>query len=569
MPKLTIDNREVEVDNGATILDAAGKLRIEIPTMCFLKGYKASTSCMVCLVKVNGLGGFVPSCGTIAQDGMRVESDSEEVRQARRAALELLLSDHLGDCIGPCQITCPARMNIPLMIRQIAAGKLRDAIATVKKDIALPAVLGRICAKPCERACRRAAFDDAVSICLLKRYVADIDLQSANPYLPDCKPRQDKRVAIVGAGPAGLAAAYYLTQDGFSCTLFDEHESAGGGLRYALSEEQLPRAVLDKEIALIEKLGVQFQGQTRIGALASREPTALSMEDLRSDFDAVFVAVGVLKAGVPAPKDNGQLSGPEWMGLETGPDGIVINRKTYETNLAGVFAGGDAVRNPRRFACPSASCEANRGASQKRSSGGTVRAVADGKEAAVSIGQYLSGRIVTGATKAFNTHIGKLEEGQIEKFVAGASKAPRVTPAQKDTGFTDEQAREEAARCLHCDCRKAETCKLRQYAHDYGARPARYKPVLSRVEGGQRRAFVQLSSHPDVIYEPGKCIDCGLCIQIASVAGEKLGLTFIGRGFDVRVAVPFGRSIAEGLKHVAGQCVAACPTGALAFKVKS
>ncbi len=268
MPKLTIDNREVEVDNGATILDAAGKLRIEIPTMCFLKGYKASTSCMVCLVKVDGLDRFVPSCGTIAQDGMRVESDSEEVRQARRAALELLLSDHLGDCIGPCQITCPARMNIPLMIRQIAEGSLRDAIATVKKYIALPAVLGRICPKPCERACRRATFDEAVSICLLKRYVADLDLQSANPYLPPCKPGQDKRVAIVGAGPAGLAAAYYLTQDGFSCTLFDEHESAGGGLRYALSEEQLPRNVLDKEIALIEKLGVQFQGQTRIGTPA-------------------------------------------------------------------------------------------------------------------------------------------------------------------------------------------------------------------------------------------------------------------------------------------------------------
>ncbi len=519
MPKLTIDNREVEVDNGATILDAAGKLRIEIPTMCFRSGYKASTSCMVCLVKVNGSDRLVPSCGTIAQDGMRVESDSEEVRQARRAALELLLSDHLGDCIGPCQITCPARMNIPLMIRQIAEGSLRDAIATVKKDIALPAVLGRICTKPCERACRRVAFDEAVSICLLKRYVADIDLQSANPYLPPCKPGQDKRVAIVGAGPAGLAAAYYLTQDGFPCTIFDEHESAGGGLRYAVSEGQLPRDVLNKEIALIMKLGVQFQGQTRIG-------TALSMEDLRTDFDAVFIAVGALKVG-----------GSVWMGLETGPNGIAINRKTYETNLPGVFAGGDAVRKRRL----------------------TVRAVADGKEAAVSITQYLSGRTLTGAAKPFNTHIGKLRDGEIEKFLAGASKAPRRTPAQEDYGFTDEQAREEAARCLNCDCRKAQTCKLRQYAQDYGARPARYK--------GERQAFVQLTSHPDVIYEPGKCIDCGLCIQIASEAGEKLGLTFIGRGFDVRVAVPFGRSIADGLKHVAGKCVAACPTAALAFKL--
>jgi NADH dehydrogenase/NADH:ubiquinone oxidoreductase subunit G len=100
---------------------------------------------------------------------------------------------------------------------------------------------------------------------------------------------------------------------------------------------------------------------------------------------------------------------------------------------------------------------------------------------------------------------------------------------------------------------------LRQYAQDYEAKPTRYK--------GQRRLFVQKAQHPDVIYEAGKCIDCGLCIQTAAKAGEKLGLTFVGRGFDVRVAVPFDRSIAQALKHSADQCVNACPTGALAFAV--
>ena len=556
MPKLFIDNREVEVDKGATILDAAGKLGIEIPTMCFLKDYKPSTSCMVCVVKVNGLDNLVPACGTVVKDGMRVESNSEEVRQARKAALELLLSDHVGDCLGPCQVICPARMNIPLMIRQIAAGKFREAIATVKKDIALPAVLGRICPKPCEKGCRRAVFDEAVSICLLKRYVADLDLQSSNPYLPPCKPTQNKRVAIVGAGPAGLAAAYYLQQAGVLCTVFDDHEKPGGMLRYAVPKEHLPIEVLDKEIALIEKLGMKFKGQTRIG-------TDLLMEDLRKDFDAVFVAVGQLKPGDAKSMD-----------LEETPNGIKVNGKTYQTNLPDVFAGGDAVHKRKL----------------------TVRAVADGKEAAVSISQYLSGCSVTGPVKEFNTRIGKLMDGEIEKFLACSDKAERTSPAKlgldqnpplagsgKDGGLTDQQARKEAARCLHCDCRKADTCKLKQYAQDYGARPTRYK--------GQRRLFTQqlqsCTNYPlgkdsalpevqtdrsgsigagDIIYEVGKCIDCGLCIQTAAKAGEKLGLTFVGRGFDVRVAVPFDRSIAQALKHSAEQCVNACPTGALAFR---
>jgi len=552
MPKLFVDNREVEVDKDATILDAAGKLGIEIPTMCFLKDYKPSTSCMVCVVKVNGLDNLVPACGTVVKDGMRVESGSDQVRQARKAALELLLSDHVGDCLGPCQVICPARMNIPLMIRQIAAGKFREAIATVKKDIALPAVLGRICPKPCEKGCRRAVFDEAVSIGLLKRYVADLDLQSSNPYLPSCKPTQDKRVAIVGAGPAGLAAAYYLQQAGFRCTVFDDHEKPGGMLRYAVPKEHLPIEVLNKEIALIEKLGMRFKGQTRIG-------TDLLMEDLRKDFDAVFVAVGQRRKASPSGLKPDEA---ESMGIEASPNGITVNGKTYQTNLTGVFAGGDAVHKRRL----------------------TVRAVADGKEAAVSISQYLSGSSVTGPVKEFNTRIGKLMDGEIEKFLACSDKAERTSPSGKDGGFTDRQARKEATRCLHCDCRKADTCKLRQYARDYGARPTRYK--------GERRLFTQQLQSPtnchlgkdsslpevqtggsgsigagDIIYEVGKCIDCGLCIQTAAEAGEELGLTFVGRGFDVRVAVPFDRSIAQALKHSADQCVNACPTGALAFRI--
>lgn len=517
MAKLTIDNREVKVADGATILDAASKLGIDIPTLCFLKGCKPSTSCMVCVVEVEGLASLVPSCATVATDGMKVRSDCEQVHEARKAGLELLLSDHLGDCLGPCHTICPAQMNIPLMIRQIAAGELFDAVVTVKKDIALPAVLGRICPAPCERGCRRAALDDAVSICLLKRYVADVDLESDAPYSPARKRKRGKSVAIVGAGPAGLAAGYYLQQAGYACTIFDEREKPGGMLQYGVPENELPRDVLDNEIAQVEKLGVKFRCETRIG-------DEISLEDLRKEFDAVFVAVGTLEP-----------EGVESMGLKAGRNGIAVDGKTYQTNLAGVFAGGDAVHKRKL----------------------TVRAVADGKEAAVSIDQRLSGETVTGPAKPFNTRIGKIRDEEKAGFAACGSAESRVSPVRDACGFADEQARVEAGRCLHCDCRKADNCRLREHSDEQGARPGRYK--------SDRRPFVQQVQHPEVIYESGKCIDCGLCIQIAAKAGEKLGLAFVGRGFDVRVAVPFDYSMAQALEHAAAKCVAACPTGALAF----
>ncbi|MEE8452901.1 MAG: FAD-dependent oxidoreductase [Thermoguttaceae bacterium] len=519
MPKLTIDQRDIEVPGGATLLDAAQKLGIDIPTLCFLKGCSPSTSCLACVVKVRNTGKLVPSCATVAIDGMEIESETDEIHQVRKSALELLLSDHLGDCLAPCYFACPARMDIPLMLRQIVAGDFEDAIETVKNDIALPAVLGRICPAPCEKTCRRRGADAEVAICRLKRFVADKDIEGEERHLPMRASDSGKHVAIVGAGPTGLAAAYYLLLRGHACAIFDENDQPGGRLHHETDQQTLPRDVLRADIEPILALGVELHTNSRVDDKAS-------LDDLRRDFDAVLLASGA-----------SAIEQAEGWGLPLTKRGIQVRKGTYETDLEGTFAAGCAVRSKAMV----------------------VRSVADGKEAATAIDQYLCGKPVTGPPKPFNTRIGRLEPDELSQFMAGAESTLLDKPAAGPTaGYRPEEAIEQAARCLHCDCRALESCKLRKYAAIYEADPRHY-------EAG-RRTFHQDLRHPDVIFEPGKCIDCGLCIEMARAGGESLGLAFIGRGFDVRVGVPFDGSTADALRKTAAQCVAACPTAALSLR---
>ena len=519
MPRVRIDEREVEVDPNATILEAARQAGLNIPTLCYLQGCAAPASCLVCLVKVDGDERLVPACTTKVADGMMVKSETEEVRTARRTALELLLSDHLGDCIGPCQNICPAHMDIPAMIRQIAAGCLREAIATVKEHIPLPAVLGRICPEFCEKGCRRGAHDEAVSIRLLKRFVADQDLASANPYLPTAKPTSGQRVAIVGAGAAGLSAAYYLLREGHACALFDEKDQPGGMLRDAISPERLPREVLDAEIDIIRRLGAEFRSDVHVGT----EP---SLNDLRQQFDAVLIATGEISEEQAAA-----------LGVRWGRRGVTADGDTQMTDLPGVFVAGSALR-PSQHA---------------------VRAVASGRLAAQAIGCYLAEQAIWMEGRPWSVHMGRLDQQELAPLTEEASPAPQVMPeGGEGTGFTEEEARREAERCLHCDCRGLQDCRLRQYAIEYGANPGKY--------GGERRRFVQDRTHSEVIYEAGKCIACGLCIQLASKLGTPFGLTFLGRGFDVRVGAPFSETLAEGLGQAAEACSKVCPTGALSLR---
>jgi ferredoxin len=518
--QITINNQKVAVPAGRSILDAARELNIHIPTLCYLNGYERFTSCMICVVHEVTTDRLLPSCSAPVAEGMEVETENEKVREARKDALDFLLSEHLGDCDAPCLRACPAHMNIPLMIRQIEEGQLEDAIRTVKKDIALPAVLGRICPAPCENGCHRKSYDSAVSICFLKRYVADVDLAQESPFRPMSKANSGKKVAIIGAGPTGLSAAYYLLQDGHACHVFDKNPQPGGMLRYGVPDEDLPKSVLDSEVERIAELGVEFSMEHSLGK-------ELGWDDLKEAYDAVILAVGKIEPGVF-----------EASGLELFSRGIKINTKTFETSVPGVFAGGNAVSEARL----------------------AIRAAAHGKNLAFSVNQFLENKSVTGPSSRFNSMMGKIREEEVSEFMKEAEEHQRIVPQGgfKD-GYAAEEADRESRRCFGCDCRKPDSCKLRQYSEAYQADPRRFTYV-------ERKRFQKNIQHDQVIYEPGKCIKCGLCVQITKKAGEKLELTFVGRGFDVRVETPFGESLSQGLKKVAGKCISACPTGALSWR---
>jgi formate dehydrogenase major subunit len=289
--KLTIDGKPIAVAPGTTILAAARTLGLSIPTLCHVEGFEPSASCFLCAVKIEGRPNLWPSCATPAGEGMVVISDSDEVRAARKTSLELLLSDHAGDCIGPCRTGCPARLDIPGFIAGIAVGDHPKAAQIVTNDLTLPASLGRVCPRLCEQRCRQCDVEEALSIRNLHRFTADYQRRAGTPAQTagetpaPLAPPTGRRVAIVGAGPAGLAAAHHLLQRGHDTVLFDAHPQPGGMLRYGIPAFRLPRQVLDAEIQMIRALGAEF----RLGKRLGRDFT---LDDLRRDFDAVFLAIG-------------------------------------------------------------------------------------------------------------------------------------------------------------------------------------------------------------------------------------------------------------------------------------
>ena len=307
--RIIIDGKEVFGKSGDTILNIAAENGIEIPNLCHSKELRNFGACGVCLVEVESSAKLMRACSTEAFDGMVIHTDTERVKKARNAALELIMSDHEGDCVAPCSISCPAHTDIQGYLKKIAEGKDSEAVEIIKEKIPIPASVGRICPHPCEANCRRRFAEEALSIAYLKAFAADNDLASENPFIPQIPNESGKKVAIIGGGPAGLAAAYRLRVKGHGVTVFDVMPEMGGMLRYGIPEYRLPKAVLKKETDAIKEIGVVFENNVKIGL-------DIDFEALRSEYDAVLIAIGAWKnsnLGCPGENFAGVYSGIDFL----------------------------------------------------------------------------------------------------------------------------------------------------------------------------------------------------------------------------------------------------------------
>ncbi|MBR5930743.1 MAG: FAD-dependent oxidoreductase [Lachnospiraceae bacterium] len=337
--RIIIDGKECIGNQGDTILQIAEKNGVYIPTLCNDESVAHYGACGVCLVEGEGLPKLMRSCSTVVSDGWVLHTDSERVLKARKVALELLMSDHDGDCKGPCSLTCPAGTDCMAYVKEISKGNYHEAVRIIKDKFPLPASIGCVCPHPCEKECRRQYVEAPVSIAYLKRFAGMRDLEK-DTWTPEIAPDTGKKVAIIGGGPAGLTAAYHLRVKGHAVTIYDAMDKMGGMLRYGIPEYRLPKEILDAEVKLIEDLGVVMKNGVRIGE-------DMTFEEIRSSADATILAIGAwesAKIGCAGEDAEGVIGAIEFLRRNITGDPYDIG-----DNVA-VVGGGNAAMDACRSA---------------------------------------------------------------------------------------------------------------------------------------------------------------------------------------------------------------------------
>jgi formate dehydrogenase major subunit len=350
--RLEVDGRLIEGFEGQTLLEVCRDNGIEIPTLCYEPKLPGFGACRMCVVEVEGEENPPISCSRMAEAGMKVQTQTDELRRLRKTNLELIFSDHNAYCLPPCQNKCPSHIDIPGFLKANAEANWRESVRIFKRTIPFPSVLGRVCPAPCEEHCRRDEVDEAIAIRDSHRYAGDQVLKAladdgVEPPVPfEKQAPSGRRVAVIGSGPAGMAGAYYLLLAGHEVTILERDPAPGGMLRYGIPQYRLPKVeVLEADYKSVELLGGKMVCNQELGK-------DFSLDDLQNQgYDAVLLAMGCYdtnKLGIPDEDADGVIDGLEY--LRTATLGLEYpgHKGSRVVVVGGGFTAMDCVRTSVR-----------------------------------------------------------------------------------------------------------------------------------------------------------------------------------------------------------------------------
>ncbi|OPX35682.1 MAG: hypothetical protein B1H12_08565 [Desulfobacteraceae bacterium 4484_190.2] len=312
----------------------AGATTVQVCTAVYMNGYE------IVQELVKGLTQFMERKGYQCIDDFRGKVCSRILGTTEIERRHVVVAQ-INKKIAPCKAACPIDQSAQAYVSLIAEGRFEEALKLVKQENPLPAICGRVCHHPCEAECTRGLIDQPLSIAALKRFLADYEMRMGVSQIQSVKLDKEDKIAVVGSGPAGLSAAYFLTQRGYPVTIFEAASMLGGMLKMSIPAYRLPKDIVDKEIDSILNLGIEVKKGVRIGR-------DLSLDALRKDgFKAIFLAIGAHKSqklGVPGEDAEGVLDGLEFLrSINLGQD-VKIGQRVA------VIGGGDTAIDSVRSA---------------------------------------------------------------------------------------------------------------------------------------------------------------------------------------------------------------------------